>query len=260
MNRKDGDAINRRDFLKSGTAAVVAANYLGLQPALVHAGPRTPPVAADSALEIMKASVAAVQEINDYLKRTADEIDRLKTTKAAHIPKAECEKVVQIVDAVVIVVVASVIAAFTFGAGAPLSSHTSMSAAAIGRELTAQLARLTQWESQMMTARLMESALRAVIASGRQKVENVKDVVVARDIFFHLSQDKAHATRLLEAARARNRTAIGDMLRRDAPGSNVVVQDVKEANGVLLNARINNFIYCLSTSGQCGGKQITFAR
>jgi hypothetical protein len=135
-----------------------------------------------------------------------------------------------------------------------------MTAAAIARELASQLARLTQWESEMMTGRLMSSALRAVVASGRQKVENVKDVVVARDIFFHLSQDKAHATRLLEAARARNRTAIGEMLRRDVPGSNVVVQDVKEENGIFLNARISNFTYCLSTSGQCSGKQVTFAR
>jgi hypothetical protein len=85
-------------------------------------------------------------------------------------------------------------------------------------------------------------------------------VAVARDILIHLSQDRAHANRLLEAIRARNSFAIAEMLKRDVPGSNVVVQNAKEENGVFLTARISNYTYCLSTANQCAGKALTFSR
>jgi hypothetical protein len=178
----------------------------------------------------------------------------------AGLSKGECEKVVTIIDAVVVVVAASVLAAVSYGAGRPLLSVTTVAAPAVIADLDAQLRALSLWESALIRIGGMTAGARSATEKGRQIVANVKDVVVARDILFHLSQDKAHATALLEAARARNRAAVADMLRRDVPGSSVVVHDIKEEDGLLLSARINNFNYCLSTAGKCSGKPLTFAR
>ena len=270
--RKDTDAINRRDFFRSGAIVIVAAASLGLHPAVLNAAPSATPVAAD-ATAIMTAAAAGIAELNVFFRRAADDIGETKRTIgssqiALAIGRIESEKAAAMVSFVMSLVGAANAGAMgasagsglSAGAGSASTSATFKSAGPLRAELTSGMSALSQWEVEITNKGKMTPELRAAIAKTRQTVANVMDVVVARDILIHLSQDKAHATRLLDAVRARNSFAIAEMLKRDVPGSTVVVQDVKEENGVFLTARISNFTYCLSTAGQCSGKQLAFWR
>lgn len=260
MNGKDSP-INRRDFLRNGTVAVVAANYFGTHPALAHAGPATPSAAAD-ATELMKAAAAGIVELNQFFRRSADEIERERAKAMMERLKDNdlFMKMYQIHVSIILVVIALIITVVTFGAGGSLPAVTAYTAVTATTRLNSLMASLSQLEAAAIGKGIMGSDISDAIVRVRQIVANVKDAVVARDIFFYLSQDKARATSLLEALRAGKRSAVEDMLKRDVAGSTVTVQDSRIDSRLNITVRINNFTYCLSTASQCSGKQLTFRR
>ena len=255
MSRKRNESINRRDFVRSSTAAVVMATYLGPTKSLAAATPASPLVVVD-AVDIMKAAASSVLEINEFFKRTKDEFESMKRIRTA-LAKEQCQKGLSIIDAVVQVVDACVIEAVTFGAGAQLVALSVIAAAQI---IGNAIASLHEWEAEIVRQNKMTPGIQAAIARFRELCAQVIDMAVARDVFFHLSQDKTHATKLLDAVKAKNRAAIEELLRLDSSGRTVSVQDAKEDNGVFLNVRLGGFTHCFSTSAQCGGKQFSFTK
>lgn len=251
MSRKDRDKINRRDFVRSSTAAIAATTCLslGVREALAAAPSlATHKANLDLIDSVMKAAVSGITEINALSRRAAAEIEQLKKTKVPeeHLSKSECDKALSIVEAVVIVVVAIVTAVFTFG---------------VTREkLNQSLVAIAEWEADIEKQNKMTREIKAAIIKFRELVASAKDLATSRVIFAHISQDRADAAKLLEAARAKNRVAAEEMLKRYVPGSSVIVQEVKEENGFLMSLRVGNFSYCISTTSQCGGKSFTLAR
>lgn len=249
--------MNRRRFFKDSALALVVTKYLVSAESVVKASISHSPF--DAVDEVMKAAVSNVLEINNFLKRLASDFENLKKTKVAedHLEKSECTKVLSIIGTVVIVVTAAVVAAVTFGAGAQIVALKIIEAS---KKVSDSLALLARWESEIEKRNKMTPEIRAAIVRFRELTEDFKDVLVARDIFFHISQDRTHAKKLLDAISARNRQAIEEMLKRDVPGSDVVVTDVKEDNGAFVNVRIGNLTHCLSTSAQCSRRLSTTGR
>ena len=242
--------MRRRDFVKQTTVALAASSCLGFN--------STAPVPPIDVNDVMKLAAASIAEINQFLKTAAAETEELKKTKTSgDLTKTECAKALSIIAAVVQVVAACVIAAFTFGAGASLVALAVIAAAAI---LAEQTKALDQWEKDLALLGKLTPEIRAAATKLRGTIVAVRDIIDARDIFFHLSQDKKHAAKLLEAVRTRNRAAVEELLRPDAPGRSVVVQEAKEEGGVFLNVRIGNVTHCISSVAQCGGKQATFSK
>ena len=257
MSRKRNESINRRDFVRSSTAAVVMATYLGPTKSLAAVTPSSPLVAIE-AVDIMKAAASSVLEINEFFKRTKDEFEGMKKIKAG-LKDEQCAKCLSIIDTVVRIVVATIIDLVTLSAGDPRYCCV-LTVSAATQQLSVPLASVVILEGVLVRDHIMTPDMNAAIARFRELCAQVIDMAVARDVFFHLSQDKTHATKLLDAVKAKNRAAIEELLRLDASGRTVSVQDAKEDNGVFLNVRLGGFTHCFSTSAQCGGKQFSFTK
>lgn len=70
-----------------------------------------------------------------------------------------------------------------------------------------------------------------------------------------ISKDRIKAAKFIELVRSNNRIALSDMLKREVPGSDVDVREVKDTSGLMAIFRINGVTHCLSTKTQCGGKR-----
>lgn len=245
-------SVNRRDFIKGSSLALVAARYLGVSASTTPAAP-SPTATPIDTTEIMKAAAAAVSEINGFFVKTKAELEAMKQMKTA-MEKAECTKALSIIAALVIVVVAVVIAVVTFGAGAQM---TALSVILATQSIAKALASVDELESALIKQKKLTPELQVHFERFRFLCAQIKDVVIARDVFFHLSQDKAHAAKLLEVVRAKNRAAIEELLNRDTPSRNLIVEDVKDENGIFLSLRIGRVRPCFSSTGRCGGKTLS---
>lgn len=241
MSQKDKNTINRRGFVKNGTTALLGTAFLSFGVKEIAATPKVE--------EVMKAAVSNVKAINNYLNKLAAATEALKKTEVPkeHLGKNECTEILSIIDAVVAVVIAIVVAKI-----AAIISATT--------KINYSLNSLAEWETEIKKQNKLTIEIRDAIKKFREITENVKDVVAARDIFLHLSQDRTHADKLLEALRTKNRSAIEEMLKRDVPGSNVEVREVKEDNEFLMNVRVGKLIHCFSTSSECSGKSLTVTK
>ena len=254
MRRNGEKSVNRRWFVKGWAATALATAYMGL-------GKRVSGVILTSAApvaDVMKAAAANVIEINQFLEKKAEDLGDLKKTRAAAVDKKQCEKVLLITDAIVLVVVAIVVAVVTYGppAGGALPAGVLRLGEARKR-IDEALSDLAEWEADVLKQGRMTPELRAALKRGREISEQVKDVAVARDIFFHIARDRALAAQVLEAARARNRKAVEESLKRVVPGSDIDVEEVREDGELFLRLRTGKLAHCLSTSSKCGDKLIT---
>jgi hypothetical protein len=240
--------MNRRRFVRDTALTMIATKYLAFSGPTASATSLV--VTPDAVLEVMKAAVVNVQEINAFLKKIAADVEALKKTKVKedHFEKTQCTKVLSIIAAVVTVAVAVVIAAVTFGAG---SSMVALSITTANSRIDSALIELAAWVSDIEKSKKMTPEIGAAVARFRQLTDDLKSVIVARDVFFHISQDRTLAKKLLDAVSSTNRSAIEEMLKRKVPGGSVAVKEVKEDNGIFVNVRIGNLTHCLSTSSQC---------
>lgn len=84
----------------------------------------------------------------------------------------------------------------------------------------------------------------------------------AKKCVSRISQDRSYATKLLAATRANinNPSGLTSAIKKDSPGSNIDVREVKDANGLMVIFRIGHLTHCLSTKQQCGGKPYSLTK
>jgi len=101
-------------------------------------------------------------------------------------------------------------------------------------------------------------ALQAKMATLLPKIQDSlgqdQSVDKSRQILAAISQDRAKASKLIQAIEENRSAEVGSLLGQGARGPKVEVREVKSADGAMVVFRVGNLIHCLSTKLQCGGK------
>lgn len=87
-----------------------------------------------------------------------------------------------------------------------------------------------------------------------------EDAEKAGECLKRIAQDRIKAAKFIEFVRSNSRTELAELLKRESPGSNVDVREVKDTNGLMAIFRIGKLTHCLSTKNQCGGKQYSISK
>jgi hypothetical protein len=233
----------RREFIKRGLIAVSVSTIAGKTDAAVNS--------ADSVEILMSAAAAQFPITKAFLQKAADDIKRAADRAAESknkMTEAECQKtwtlVGNIVAAVVAIVVAVTVTVFSFGSGASSAAT-----------LTAMLIAVANWRNDTTKLGKMTSQLELASDTIMKLLENSRDATASLDFYVHIAKDKAYAAKLLEAIKAKNATAIKEMLRLDIPRAAVDVSEMKEdTGGIALTFRVNTVVHCLYTATGCSGK------
>jgi hypothetical protein len=241
--------INRRDFVKRSTVAIAATTGLGLANKAVTGSLLSAP--PDKVDLLVRAASSAKGEINDFLRASAEEIRAMRRAEdvKGQVSVAECAKAQSIVEDIVRVVVDVVVATYSFGSGP------------FGPLVVRALGDVTAWETSIRKQNKITKEIDAALRKLRGLVDAARDAVIARDVYEHLSKDRAHAAKLIEAARTKNLKAVAEVLQTDASGRKVDVREAGAENeSFFLNVRLGSLTHCLSTLPRCQGKLFSITR
>lgn len=242
MNHEAHELINRRVFLRGAAFAMALANCSGLSS--VEASESL----SDISSSLASAATSQAISLAKHLQSISTQISELRNIRIPkdHFTAQECNAVSTI-----------------------LSKKDAAFAAILREELRAAAILLDSATLQGLVDAFQKGGeskgkitfeIKTAIDKCRALLIEGKDAALARAAFLHISKDQSYREKLLTAIRAKNRAAIEELLKRDIPGVDVVVQDAKEDSGVLLSVRIGTFTHCLSSGSQCTGRSATFAK
>lgn len=214
--------------------------YFG--PTAVKSSPKTEPTLD----EVMQAAKAAIAIINQNIKTKNEEILSLitqmqalnnqRTGEDAAIAERLKSKLDRIAKAI-----------------AKLNEQTPTLIEEI-RKVDEEISRLEEQKEKAIEE--LSEQKRKAVAAFKEAMGNAR----ARSILAAISQDRIKAAKFIQFVRGNSRTALSEMLKRESPGSDVDVREVKDTNGLLLLFRIGDLTHCLSTKQQCGGKPYSVTR
>lgn len=97
------------------------------------------------------------------------------------------------------------------------------------------------------------AGLESAVAEAAEAAEAAARAARAQPILTTIAQDRRIGALFAEFIRSNNRVALNEMLKRENPGSDIDVREVKDTSGLAI-FRVGGMTHCLSIRSQCSGK------